>query len=84
LTKAQNIIKNFKSSKNSTAIGTFGDSGGPLICQTQNGVVGAFGVFRSTQISSMKERKASDNFDWVWLNWYSPINFKLFQKSKSL
>lgn len=79
--KARNVLKNISNNKISAAIGTPGDSGGPLICQTKNGEVGAIGVFLSVQVVNTMGR---DDFDWVWLSWFSPINFNLLQKSKSL
>lgn len=82
--KARNILKNIVPNKISTAIGAPGDSGGPLICQTKNGEVGAVGVFLSVQIGSIIGRKVDDEFDWIWINSFSPINFNLLQKSKNL
>ena len=76
------ILKNIETRSLTNSITTPGDSGGPFICQKNNGEIGAIGVIRSTVFGNFIDQLINGRHDWDWFNQFSPINFELIQKMK--
>ena len=80
--KYREITKSLDTKTMTNPMTTPGDSGGPFICQKNNGEVGVLGVIRSTVVSDFIDQVLDRKYDWDWFNHFSPINFELIQKLK--